>query len=278
MSHYVTLKYMDTWFKNIKLSVAGLIGLFIIIFTIVNWPVVIIHAGERGVVFNWGAFTGQILDPGIHFRIPIMQRVSAIDVKTQKLEITKSEAYSKDLQLVDIHSVLNYYVDPKAVGDIYQQYGLDYQSKILAPNLEAAVKQTVAKYTAEELLNKRSEVQSNIQDAFKSLVPTSFIITGYALVNEGFSPAYENAIEAKQVAQQQAEKATNDLKRVQIEAEQRVTQAKAEAEAIKIQAQAITQQGGDNYVQLKAIEKWDGKLPSQMIPGGTLPFLNLGIK
>ena len=269
---------MDTWFKNIKLSVAGLIGLFIIIFTIVNWPVVIIHAGERGVVFNWGAFTGQILDPGIHFRIPIMQRVSAIDVKTQKLEITKSEAYSKDLQLVDIHSVLNYYVDPKAVGDIYQQYGLDYQSKILAPNLEAAVKQTVAKYTAEELLNKRSEVQSNIQDAFKSLVPTSFIITGYALVNEGFSPAYENAIEAKQVAQQQAEKATNDLKRVQIEAEQRVTQAKAEAEAIKIQAQAITQQGGDNYVQLKAIEKWDGKLPSQMIPGGTLPFLNLGIK
>lgn len=79
----------------------------------------------------------------------------------------------------------------------------------------------------------------------------------------------------KQVAQQSALKAENDLKRIQVEADQRIAQAKAEAEAIKIQAQAITQQGGRDYVQLQAIEKWNGKLPDQMIPGGTVPFLDL---
>lgn len=204
-----------------------------------------------------------------------------MDVQTQKLEIEASEAYSRDLQNVKIHSVLNYNLDPKEVGLVYQQYGLDAELRILQPNLEAAVKQTIAKYSAEELLTKRGEVTTEIESAFRQAIPAPFLVTKYALVNETFSEAYEQAIEEKQVAQQYAEKADNDLKRIKIEAEQRVAQATAEAEAIKIQAEAIQQQGGASYVNLKAVEKWDGHLPAQMIPGGTLPFLNLqtqGIK
>lgn len=246
----------------------------IIVIVILN-PFVTVGAGERGVVLNWGAFNGQILDPGLHFRIPIAQSVVKMDVQTQKLEIEASEAYSHDLQNVKIHSVVNYNLDPKEVGQIYQQYGLDAESRILQPNLEASVKQTVAKYSAEELLSKRGEVTSEIESAFRQAIPNTFIVTKYALVNETFSDAYEAAIEQKQVAQQNAEKADNDLKRIKIEAEQRVAQATAEAEAIKIQAEAIQQQGGASYVNLKAVEKWDGHLPDQMIPGGALPFLNL---
>lgn len=87
---------------------------------------------------------------------------------------------------------------------------------------------------------------------------------------------HPRAVESKQVSQQQALKAKNDLERIKLEAEQRVAQAEAEATAIKIQAEAITQQGGEDYVNLKAVEKWDGKLPTQMIPNASLPFINLG--
>ena len=258
--------------KQIGLILAGI---FVVLIILILNPFVTISAGQRGVVLNWGAFNGQILDPGLHVRIPVAQAVVKMDVQTQKLEIASSEAYSHDLQSVKIHSVVNYNLDPKQVGLIFQQYGLDAEARILQPNLEAAVKQTVAKYSAEELLSKRGEVTLEIESAFRQAITSTFLVTKYALVNETFSEAYEQAIEEKQIAQQNAEKAANDLKRIKIEADQRVAQATAEAEAIKIQAQAIQQQGGASYVNLKAVEKWDGHLPDQMIPGGALPFLNL---
>lgn len=247
----------------------------LLVLVVVLNPFVTVAAGERGVVLTWGAFNGQIMDPGLHLRVPLAQTVVHMDVQTQKLEIEASSAYSHDLQNVIIHSVVNYNSDPKEVGLIYQQYGLDAESRILEPNLEAAIKQTVAKYTAEEILSERGKVATEIETAFRESIPNTFTVTKYALVNETFSQAYEDAIEQKQVAQQNAEKADNDLKRIKIEAEQRVAEATAEAEAIRIQASAIQQQGGASYVNLKAVEKWDGHLPDQMIPGGALPFLNL---
>lgn len=247
----------------------------VVLLVIIINPLVTVGAGERGVVLDWGAFNGRILEPGLHMRIPFAQTVVKMDVRTLKIEILSSEAYSHDLQNVKIHSVVNYNSDPSQVGLIYQQYGLNAEMNVLRPNLEASVKQTIAKYSAEELLSKRGEVSDEIEAAFRKSIPTVFLVTKYALVNEQFSDAFEDAIEQKQVAQQNAEKADNDLKRIKIEAEQRVAQATAEAEAIKIQAAAIQQQGGASYVNLKAVEKWDGHLPNQMIPGGTLPFLNL---
>lgn len=256
--------------------VKWIVGVFVVLIVIalIN-PFATVDAGERGVVLNFGAFNGQILDPGLHLVTPVAQSVIKMDVQTQKLELEGSEAYSHDLQNVRISSVVNYNLDPAQAGIVYQQYGYGYEEKILRPNMEAAIKQTVAKYSAEELLSKRAIVQSEIESTFRASIPPQFIVTKYALVDEAFSEAYERAIEAKQVAQQDAERAQNELKKVQIEAEQRVAQAKAEAEAIKIQAEAIQQQGGASYVQLQAIAKWDGRLPSQMVPGSAVPFIDL---
>ena len=234
----------------------------------------IVGAGERGVLLTWGAFNGTVFQPGLNLKFPIAQSVIKMSVQTQKIEIEKSEAYSHDLQLVDIHSATNYNLDPLEVGKIYQQYNLNFESKVLIPNLEASVKQTIAKYTAEELLSKRAEVQDAIQEDLKQAVPSVFVITKYALVNEDFSNAYEQAIEAKQVAQQNAEKANNELKKAKIDAEARIAQAKGEAEAIRIQAEAIQHQGGAEYVNLKAIEKWNGVLPQYMLKDAT-PFVNI---
>ncbi len=236
---------------------------------------VIVHAGDRGVLLTAGAYNGVVFEPGLHFKVPFWQHVVQMNVQTQKIEAEKSEAYSHDLQVVDIHSVINYNLDPKLVGEIYQQYGFDFEGKVLAPNLEASVKQTVAKYTAEELLSKRQEVQGQIELALKQSVPSAFLVTKYALVNEAFSNEYEKAIEAKQVAQQNAEKAKNELTKAQIDAESRVAQAKGEAEAIKIQAEAIQQQGGAAYVELKRIEKWNGQYPMTYMGSNATPLIQI---
>lgn len=250
----------------------SVLGLFVLILVFGAFGTV--GAGEKGVKTRFGAIVGNPLSSGLYFKIPFFEDVVKLSIRTQKVEVEKSEAYSHDLQIVDIHSVINYNIDPNAAGSIYKQYGLDYETKILTPNLEASVKQTVAKYTAEELLSKRQEVQNEIENALKSAVPSSFIITKYALVNEAFSPEYEKAIEEKQVAQQNAETAKNLLIKAQVDAESRVAEADGEAKAIAIQAQAIQTQGGAAYIQLKAIEKWNGILPQYQL-AGTTPFINI---
>lgn len=259
-----------------KLISVGAVVALVAIFFFAFGPFVVVGSGDRGVVLNWGAFQGQILEPGLHFRIPLMQQVVKVNVQTQNLEIENSQAYSRDLQVVNVKSALNYNLDPKEVGYLYAEIGLGYENKILLPALEASVKQIYAKYNAEELLSKRSAVQSEIEDTIRETMKDKHIVIAhYALVNESFSVDFENAIEQKQVAEQSALKAKNDLDRIKIEADQRIAEATAEAEAIKIQADAIKAQGGEAYVQLKTVEKWDGHLPNQMIPGQTLPFLNV---
>lgn len=254
--------------------IAGVLGVVALIIAVSSFTIV--RAGERGVVLKWGAVQPAVLAEGLHWIVPFEESVVKMDVRTQKFESEKSEAYSKDLQVVDIHSAINYSLDAKASGSVYQTLGLQYEAKVIAPQLEAAVKQTVAKYTAESLLQDRAQVQSEIEDTLRgTLQPYNVVLEKYVLVNETFSSDFEASIERKQVAEQDALTAKNKLDQVKYEADQRVAQAQAEAEAIKIQAQAIQQQGGSDYVQLQAIAKWDGHLPAQFVPGSSVPFLNL---
>lgn len=254
--------------------IIGILIVIAILNPVLN-PVRIIGAEERGLVLNWGAYNNQILQPGLHFIIPIAQKVKKVNIQIERYD-NNTEAYSKDLQMVDIQSNISFNVksDEKSISDYYIQYKSDLGG-ILAPRLEAAVKQIVAKYSAEELLNNRGQIQAEIYDLYKSSEPSCIEIVSYSLVDETFTPEYEKAIEDKQIAQQNAEKANNDLNRIKVEAEQRIEQAKAEAEAIRISAEAIQNQGGEEYVNLKAIEKWNGVLPTQMLPNSTVPFINI---
>jgi regulator of protease activity HflC (stomatin/prohibitin superfamily) len=159
---------------------------------------------------------------------------------------------------------LNYNVNPLAVADMYVAVKQDYVEIIITPTLQEAIKAATAKYTSEELVTKRSLVTADIFEGVKKgllersngkelLIPISIAITNFS-----FSPNFNASIEAKVKAEQDALTAKNKLEQVKYEAEQRVAQATAEAEAIKIQAQSISSQGGEEYVNLKKIEKWDG--------------------
>lgn len=266
----MTFQEEERIFQRIIKTIVIIGVLSIIVFN----SVVIVNAGERGVLLTWGAVT-DVRGEGLSFKIPIAQSVKKMDVKTVKLEVN-ALAYSKDIQTVDSKIALNYHLIPENVGILYKEIGTSYEEKIITPAIQEAVKSVSAKYTAQELIEKRNEVKEGIKEQLSDrLAVKNMIVDDLSILNFDFSTAFEQAVEAKQVAQQDALKAQNKLEQVKFEAEQRIAQAQAEAEAIKIQAEAITQQGGQDYVNLKAVEKWNGVLPTQMIPNATLPFIDL---
>jgi regulator of protease activity HflC (stomatin/prohibitin superfamily) len=263
--------------KKFLLLATVIFGLIVLI--AIN-PFTTVDAGERGVVLRWGAFEGRVFEPGLHLVVPIAESVVKMDVRSNKYTIEASEAYSKDLQVVNIESALLYQLDPIQVGKIYQEIGPAFEEKVIQPSLEAAIKQTIAKYTAEEILNQRALVQDEIEETVRaSVLPNHIIVSQFSMVNESFSPAFEAAIERKQIAEQDSKRAENELKTAKIQADQRVAQAQAEATAIRLQSEAAN---NDKYIALKALEaqveavkKWNGQLPQTMVPGASLPFINV---
>ena len=256
-----------------KWIVGGSLGL--LVFMLLWSSFVIVRPGYRGVVILLGAVQDRIMPEGLNFKKPFIESVKKLDIKTQKEEVV-AEAASKDLQNVAAVIALNYNLMPDKVNVLWKEIGSQYKERIIDPAIQEAVKAVTAKYTAEELVTKRSEVRDLIKTTLRErLVKEYVLVSEVSIVNFDFSQSFNQAIESKVTAEQNALAAKNKLEQVKFEKDQRIAQAQGEAEAIRIQAQAITQQGGENYVNLKAVEKWDGKLPTQMIPNATLPFLNL---
>jgi regulator of protease activity HflC (stomatin/prohibitin superfamily) len=233
-----------------------------------------IGAGERGVVLRLGA-VNRVMTEGLNFKIPLIESVKVLDVKTQK-EAARATAASKDLQTITAEVALNYHLQPEAVTSLWQSVGENYKERIIDPAIQEAVKSATAKFTAEELITKRPEVKEEIKSALTTRLSKEFILVDdFSIVNFDFSKSFNEAIEAKVTAEQNALAAKNKLEQVKYEAEQRVAQSEGEAKAIKIQAEAITQQGGADYVKLQAIKQWNGVLPTTMLPNSGVPFINL---
>jgi regulator of protease activity HflC (stomatin/prohibitin superfamily) len=241
-------------------------------------PFVVIGPGERGVVLNFGAVQKEIMGEGLHLRVPIMQRVIKMDVKVQKGE-GQGDAASKDLQQVTTNVAVNYHLDPSRVGETYQTVGnLDaVEVRIILPAVQESVKAATALYTAEELVSRRQEVRDKIRTLLRErLSKNGVIVDEFSIVNFAFSREFNNAIEAKTTAEQLKLKAMRDLERIRIEGEQKITGAKAEAEALRLQKENVT----ENLIKLRqiemqqrAIEKWDGRLPQ--VTGGATPFIDI---
>jgi regulator of protease activity HflC (stomatin/prohibitin superfamily) len=235
-----------------------------------------VRAGEKALVFTWGKIT-SVTSEGLHFKIPIMQSVSKVDIRTQKAE-APAQAASKNMQNVSTVVTLNYHLSHDKLDELYAKVGLEVENKIIAARIQETVKAVVARYTAEELLSMREQIKNEISTSLtRQLLDYNIVVDagGVQITNFEFSRGFNEAIEDKQVAEQKALTAKNNLERVKVEAEQKVAQARGEAEAIRIQAEAIRAQGGKEYVNLKAIERWDGKLPIYSGGNAPLPFLEV---
>ncbi|MBX7149125.1 prohibitin family protein [bacterium] len=261
--------------EGAKKTVTTIIFAIIILIAIFSFsPFSLVGPGERGVVVRLGAVQDKVLGEGLHFKVPMMEKIEIIDVKTQKVEVD-APSFSKDLQNVDTRIALNYHLDPATVQRLLQEIGSDYEFRVIAPAIQESVKSATAQFTAAELVSERPKVKDAITKALtERLHPRHILVDDFSIVNFDFSDAYEHAVEEKQVAQQNALKAENDLRRITIEADQRVAQAKGEAEAIRIQSAALKE--NQDLIKLEAVKKWNGELPNYMLSGGTLPFLDLG--
>jgi regulator of protease activity HflC (stomatin/prohibitin superfamily) len=251
-----------------RLIITGVVVLILLVVLFNSFQVV--GAGERGVVFSKlsGVRDAQ-LGEGLHFKIPFVEEIIPIDVKVQKSQ-TDARAASKDLQNISSTIAVNFHLDPSRAHKVYQEIGVSYKERVIDPAVQEAVKSVTAHFTAEELITRRAEVKDAVKENLSErLRRFNIIVDEFSIVNFDFSHEFNAAIEAKQTAEQSALKAKRDLDRIKIEAEQRITQARAEAESQRLQRETLT----PIMLQLRAIEKWDGKLPQ--VSGGATPFIDL---
>lgn len=270
----IVLSFAGYLFLN-KSKMGAVAGIVLVIAVIIFESFTIVRPGHVGVQVTLGETNLVPLTEGVHFANPISQ-VRDVDVRLQKAELKNASAGTKDIQQVHTDIVVNFRLDQAKAAVIYKEYGLNVDEKVLGPAINEAFKSVTGHYTSEELITKRDQVNADILTRLAEKVrPFSITVSNISLVNFGFSKAYQEAIEAKVIATQAKLKADQDLERIKVEAASRIAQAEGEAKAIAIQASAIQNQGGAAYVQLQAIEKWDGKLPTTML-GNSTPFVNVG--
>lgn len=253
------------------------IGFVILLLIVAILPIYVVGVGHRAVEFNKiSGLKEEVYEEGLHWKIPIIESVHKFDVRTVKGEMTASAA-SKDLQIVKTEIALNYKLQEDSVWRLYQEVGKDFESRIIAPAIQEAVKAVTAEYTAEELITKRPEVGMKIQDILTERLGDFYItVQKMSIVNFDFSDEFNKAIEAKQEAEQLALKAEQDLRRVEFEAAQELAIKQAEAEGLRLQKDQITKELIELRrveMQLKWVEQWNGVMPTFMMSGNSPDML-----
>lgn len=243
--------------------------LSIVLIVIIFFPFVVVNAGERGVLMKFGEVQAEILGEGLHLVIPIVNTVQKLSIRVQKQEIS-AEASSKDLQEVYTDVALNWHILPEEVNLIYQEIGNELQviDKILNPAIEEVLKAVMAKYTAEEIITKRGEVKAGVDKLLTTrLTDYHVVVDDISLVHVHFSQRFSDAVEAKQIAEQEAKRSEFVALKAVKEAEAKVNLARGEAEAQRLIKETLT----PDILRKQTIEKWDGQLP-KFLNAGELRF------
>lgn len=234
-----------------------ILSLFIIVLIFVLCGISFIDVGYVGFKVKFGQVTSDILPSGVYWKTPFIESMKRFNTKMQRVDVKTSGA-SKDLQDVALEIALNYSLSANAVIDLYKTVGTGYEKIFLYPVCNESIKAVTATYSAEELITQRDKLSTDIRLKLEEKLNTSgIVVNAVNITNLNFSDSFNQAIEAKQVAQQNALKAQQDLERVKFEAEQKVAQARAEAESYKLKNNEIS----DKVLQMSIIEKWNGVLP-----------------
>ena len=242
-----------------------------------------VKPGERGVSVVLGKASDQVSDSGMYLWIPFIKSMKSINVKVLKTETT-TEAASKDMQKITTVIALNWHIDPLAVSRLFQTVGDedDVVVQIINPAVSEVLKAATAKMAAEEILTKRIELKNNIDESLKiRLKIYNVLVDDVSLVNLNFTHEFNQAVEAKQIAEQRSKQAEYEAQRAIIDARAAVNAAKggaesalikaeSEAKANKLKLQTLTPE----LIQYEAVNRWDGKLPT-MTGSSAIPFINV---
>lgn len=243
----------------------------------------IVPAGNTGVILTLGKVSSSSFSEGFHLKLPFVQQVESMSNKIQVYE-TPASAVSKDLQTVNSNIAVNYKLVSDKSADMYRTVGTDYQTVLIAPVVQECMKSATAKYTAEQLITERSAVGDEVKSALDGkLNAYGIYIEKFNIVNFDFSAEFNNAIEAKQVAEQNLMKTETEQKQAitiaEAEAKKKIIAAEANADAILAEANAQAEANrlleaslSDKVIAYQQIEKWDGSMP-KVVGGDSNGFL-----
>ena len=274
---------MDTIVHRGRIVAAALVIIIALIFAIRCFSFV--PTGHTGVVTLFGKVEDYTLDSGVHFKNPFA-RVIKMDNRIQK-ESVELSCFSSDIQEVEVVFTLNYQISKEYAMNIYKTIGKNYFDTAVSPIITESVKTVAARYTAEDLINKRNELAMAIEtDMKEKLLIFNIELVSTSIEDMDFTDAFTDAVEAKQVAAQNKLRAETEAAQrvVEAEAEAQIRRVTAEAEAYEIlqraeaEAQAnqkLAESITDRLIEYRYYEVWDGKLPQMVMGESTTPMVQI---
>ena len=279
-----------TFRAKIVLGIKTFIGFMLVLTVFLGFYT--IDQGYRGVLLRFGKLI-DVVDSGLHFKFPWVDSIKEITVRTQKVQ-QKLAVYSKDVQGADVLLSVNYAVSPESVGNIYTVGGMDYQVRLIQPQLMSKPKDVFGKYNAVNIVQNREKLTQEIYDELtEHFKGTGIIIQSVQVENIDFSDSYERSVEERMKAEVEVQRVQQNLERERINADMVRTKAqgeadaklaratadakaieiqgRAEAEAIRAKAEAMAK--NPDYIRMLQAERWDGKLPQTMLPSSSIPII-----
>jgi regulator of protease activity HflC (stomatin/prohibitin superfamily) len=279
---------------NLK-SIIGIVVVLLVLVTLMgSWYTV--DETERGVLLRNGAIV-KVVEPGLSFKIPFIETVKFISVQSNATTYQGLQAYSKDQQTATLNVSVSWHVLPAEVDKVYMQYqDLDgLVSRLISRQVPTQVENVFGQYNAVSSVQNRGKFVNDVTKAIKDAIAGPVVIDGVQIENIDFSDDYERSIALRMKAEVEVKTreqmlATEQVEaqivvtRAQADADSRVAQAKADAEATRLRGEAEadaikakTQALSSNpaLIELTKAERWDGKLPTTMLPNGTLPFIEV---
>lgn len=288
----VAYKASDNKFIPVASTIVGVV---LLVLSLVSY----VPTGHTGIITTFGKVHDVTLDAGIHFKAP-WNSVLTMDNREQKKPF-QLEAFSKDIQQVDVQGSVNYNIDKATAMNLYKDVGTGYADILIGPRIQEDIKIVIAKYTAENLIENRQAMSDEIFELLKDeLAPKGINIISLAIENIDFTDAFESAVEAKQVATQEKQKAKTQQEQQTMEAEQKAerdriaAQAAADVEKIGVDAEAyaiktrsdaeaeankkIADSLTEELIRYSEVNQWNGQLPSYMGTSSAVPIINTNAK
>lgn len=261
-----------------------LLGGILLIVAFLTTGLVQIDAGHVGVVRQFGAVTGETMQPGLQWRVPVVNSVEVVDTRVRSVRIEGYTAASVEQQDLFMNLTLNYHIQPDRAPEIIQTVGSDFEQKIVIPRFLDIPKSVTDDYPTQIVLNSRDDIRQKATELLRSaLEPYGLVVDNISLENFGYSPEYNQAIEEKQIEQQRVETEKQRLEQAKIaaqtleeqakgEANAQVARARGEAESNRLISESLT----DQILVNRYIEKLSSNINAMLVPSEGGFILDLG--
>lgn len=280
------------WLRTAAIAVVAIFA-FLIIF---GGSFYTIDQGERGVILRYGAVVGTA-EPGLGFKLPMIDTVVKISVQSRAKVYENVNTYSRDQQPANITISVNYRLPADQVDKIYAEYGGEegIVNRLIDRRLFEQLKNVFGRFNAVTAIQDRAKLNAETEDAIRKFIVGPVVIESVQIENIDFSDAYEQSIENRMLAEVEVQKLQQNAEREKVQAQITVTQAQARADAVRAEAEAnaaATRLAGEaeadairakgaalrdnpSLISLTAAEKWNGQLPTTMVPGSAVPFIGV---